>query len=107
MWTILTENIGEETYFSVINRWLILKEQKGCHKRTKWTDLLYTDQHIVNEIQTRRRNLDKEWINNKKVYDMIQRNGTIDCFKMSKISGEVKKVIKNTKKKKNTQTWNE
>ena len=47
-------------------------EQKGCHKGSKGTaELLYIDQHILNESKARRKNLAMAWIDNKKAYDMV------------------------------------
>ena len=58
MWKILTAQIRDEIYFSLTNRELFPEEQKGYRKGSKDTaELLYIDQHIVNEIKTSRKNL--------------------------------------------------
>ena len=63
MWKILTAQIREEIYYSLISRRLFPDEQKGCRKGSKGTvELLYIDQHIVNETKNRRKNLDMAWI---------------------------------------------
>ena len=63
MWKILTEQIREEIYYSLTSRGLFPEEQKGCHKGSKGTaELLYRDQHILNESKSRRKNLAMAWI---------------------------------------------
>ena len=67
MWKILTAQIKEEIYNSLISRGIFPDEQKGCRKRTKGTgELLCIDQHILNESETRRMNLERAWIDCKK-----------------------------------------
>ena len=55
MWKILTAQIKEEIFYSLVNSWLFPKEWKGCHKGgTRGTDdLLYIDLHIFKESKTR------------------------------------------------------
>ena len=58
MWRILTVQIREEICDSLTNRRLFPEGQKGCCKGSRGTgDLLYIDQHILNEIKTRWKNL--------------------------------------------------
>ena len=65
MWKILTAQIREKIYNSLISP----DEQKGCRKRTRGTKwLLYIDQHILNESKTRRKNLAMAWIDYKKKF---------------------------------------
>ena len=62
MWKILTGQ-NREIYYSLINRRIFPEEQKRCNKRTRGTgELLYIDQHILNESKTRRKNLVMAWI---------------------------------------------
>ena len=55
---ILTTQIREGIYNSLMSHRPFLEEQKGC---CKWIrgggELLYIDQHILNESTTRRKNL--------------------------------------------------
>ena len=68
---LLTAQI-REIHYSLISHKLFSKEQKGCGKGTKGTrELLYIDQHILNESKTRQKNLAKAWIDNKEAYDMV------------------------------------
>ena len=63
MWKILTAQIREEIYYSLINRRLFPDEQKGCRKGSRGTaELLYIDQHILNESKNRRKNLAMAWM---------------------------------------------
>ena len=72
MWKILTAQIREEIYFSLTSRRLFHKEQKGCRKLSKGTgELLYIDQHILNESKTIRKNLIMAWIDYKKAYNKV------------------------------------
>ena len=58
MWKILTASIREEIYFSLTSRGLFPEEQKGSCKGSKCTEeLLYIDQHILNESKTSGKNL--------------------------------------------------
>ena len=58
MWKILTAQIREKIYYSLTSRGLFPGEQKGYYKGSRGTaELLYIDQHILNEIKTKRKNL--------------------------------------------------
>ena len=58
MWKILTAQIREEIYYLLISCGLFPNEQKGCRKGSRGTaELLYIDQHILNEGKNRRKNL--------------------------------------------------
>ena len=63
MWKILTAQIREEIYYSPTNRGLFPDEQKGYYKGSRGTEeLLYIDQHILDESKTRQKNLAMAWI---------------------------------------------
>ena len=67
MWKILTAQIKKEIYNSLTSRGLFPDEQKGGCKGSRGTaELLYIDQHILNESRTRRKNLAMAWIDYKK-----------------------------------------
>ena len=58
MWKILTAQMREKIYYSLTSPGLFTDEQKGCRKGSRGTaELLYIDQHILNESKTRRKNL--------------------------------------------------
>ena len=87
MWKILTAQIREEIYYSLISCGLFPDEQKGCRKGSRSTaELLYIDQHILNESKTIRKNLAMAWIDYKKAYDMVPQSWILHCLKMYKIS---------------------
>ena len=91
----------ELIYYSLTSRRLFPDEQKGCHKGSRGTaELLYIDQHILNESKTRRKNLAMGWIDYKKAYDMVPQRWILHCLKMYKISHEVINLIEQTMK-----TW--
>ena len=84
---ILTAQIREEKYYSLINRRLFPNEQKGCNKGSRSiAESIYIDQHILNESKNRRNNLAMAWVDNKKVYDIVPQSWIINCLKMYKIS---------------------
>ena len=101
MWKILTAQIKEEIDHSLTSRGLFPEEQKGCRKESRGTaELLYIDQHTLNESKTRRKNQAMAWIDYKKVYYMVPQSWIINCLKMCKISDEVIDFIEKTMK-----TW--
>ena len=101
MLKILTAQIREKIYSSITSRGWFPDEEKGCCKGSRGTaELLYIDQHILNERKTRRKNLAMAWIDHKKAYDMVPPSWIINCLKMYKISHEVINFIEKTMK-----TW--
>ena len=94
MWKILTAQVREEIYYSLISRGFFPEEQKGA------AELLYIDQHILNESKTKRKNVAMAWIDYKKAYDIVSQRWIINCLKMYKISHEVIKFIEKAMK-----TW--
>ena len=85
MWKILTAQIREKIDYSLTSRGLFPEEQKGCRKRSRGiAELLYIDQHILNESKTRRKNLAMDWIDYKKAYDMLPQSWILQCLKMYK-----------------------
>ena len=101
MWKILTAQIREKIYYSLTSRGLFPDEQIGCCKGSRGTaELLYIDQHILNESKTIRKNLAMAWINHKNAYDMLPQSWILHCLKMYKISHEVINFIEQTMK-----TW--
>ena len=97
MWKILTAQIREKIYYSLTSRGLFPDEQKGYRKRSRSTaELLYIDQHILNESKTRRKNLAMAWMDYKKAYDMVPQSWIIHCLKMYKILHEVINFIEKT-----------
>ena len=67
-------------------------------KILRHTELLYIDQHILNESKTKRKNLAMAWIDNKNAYDKVPKNWIIHCLIMNKISNEVMNFIQKTMK---------
>ena len=101
MWKILTAQIRENIRYSRTSRGLYPDEQKGCRKGSRGTaELLYVDEHIINESKTRRKNLGMAWIDYKNAYDMVPQSLIIHCLKKYKISHEVINFIIKTMK-----TW--
>ena len=85
---ILMAQIREKIYNSLISRRIFPDEQKGCCKRNRGTEeLLYIDQHILNESKTRRKNLAMALIHykKKKAHDMVPQSWILHCVKMYKI----------------------
>ena len=98
-WKILTVQIREEIYYSLTSRRLFPEKQKGCRKRSRGTaELLYIDQHTLNENKTRQKNIAMARIDYKKAYDMVPQSWIINCIKMYKISDEFINFIEKTMK---------
>ena len=74
---------------------IVPEEQNGFRKRSRGTaELLYIDQHILSESQTRRKKLAMTWIDYKMAYDMVPQSWIMHCLKKYKISHEVINSIK-------------
>ena len=79
MWKLLRTQIRDEIYYSLTCRGLFPEEQKRCRKRSSDTgELLYTDQHILNENKTRRKIQAMAWIDDKKAYDKVPQSWIIN-----------------------------
>ena len=65
---------------------------------TQQSNLLYIDQHILNESRNGRKNLAVTLIDYKKTYDMVPQSWILHCLKMYKISQEVINFIEKTMK---------
>ena len=90
MWKILTAQIREDIYHSLISHGIFPEEQKWYRKRTRSTrEQLYIDQHILNESKTRLKNLHMALIDNKKAYNMISQSWILPCLQMYKILNQV------------------
>ena len=101
MWKIRTAQIKEKIYYSLISRGWFPDEQKGCRKGSRGTaELLYIDQHTLDESKKRRKNLAMAWFDYKKAYDMVPQSWIMHCLKMYKISHGVINFIEQTMK-----TW--
>ena len=88
---ILTAQMRKEIYYSIISR--------GYRKGSRGeAELLYIDQHILNESKNRRKNLAMTRIDYKKVSDMVPQSWIINCLKMYKISHETINFIEKTMK---------
>ena len=82
---ILTTEIRENIYYSLPSRGVFPEEQKGCRKGFEGTrELLYIDQHILNESKTKRKNLALAWIEYTKAYDVVPESWIINCLKCTK-----------------------
>ena len=68
---------------------------QGCGRTG---ELLYIDQHILNESKTRRKNIAMAWIDYKKAYVMVLQSCIINCLKTYTISDEVINFIEKTMK---------
>ena len=100
-WNIPTTQIREQINYSLISRGIFPDEHKRRCKRTRSTEeLLYINQHILNESKTGRKNLAMAWNDYKKVYDMIPQRWILHCFKVYKIPDQIIQFIENT-----MQTW--
>ena len=89
--------IREKIYYSLISCGIFPEEQKGYHKDTSSTEeLLYIDQHILNESKMGWKNLTMAWIDDKKAYNMVLQSWILHCLKMYKIPDQVIQFIEKT-----------
>ena len=73
MWKILTAQISEEIYHSLVSRGMCAEEQKGSLKGSKGTgDRLYTDYHIVKESKMKGKHVAMVRINYKEAYNIAR-----------------------------------
>ena len=80
---------------------LFPEEQKGCRKGNRSTgELLYIDQHVLNESKMKWKNLALAWIDYKKEYDIVPQSWIINCLQRYKKLDEVINLIEKTMK-----TW--
>ena len=78
---------------------IIIEKQKGYNSGTRGRgDLLYIDQHILEETKTRRKNVTMTRIDSKKAYGMVLQTWMIKCLKMYKIPNKVLSFIMETMK---------
>ena len=99
LWNILTAQIREVIYYSLINRRLFPNEQKGCRKGPRDTaELLYIDKYILNESKNTQKNLAMAWIDYKKAYDMVPQSWIINSLRMYKISHKTINFLEKTMK---------
>ena len=102
MWKILTAQIRENIYYSLISRGLYPNKQKGCGKGSRGTaDLLYIDKHILNASKNRRK---------KSSYglDRLQKGIGYGSTKLdNKLSQNVQNITRNLTlhRKKNMKNW--
>ena len=92
MWKILTAQIREEIYYSLISRGWFPDEQKGCRKGPRGTaELLYIDQHILNESK-------KQTEKSRNGLDRLQKGVWYGSAKLdNKLSQNVQNIIRNHK----------
>ena len=101
MWKIQTAQIRGKIYYSLTSHELFPDELKGCRKGSRGTaELLFIDQHILNESKTRRKNLAMARIDYKKAYDMLPQRWILHSLNMYKISHEIINFIEQIMK-----TW--
>ena len=76
MWKLLTTQIREVIYYSLISCGSFPNEQKGCRKGPRGTvESIYIDKHILNESKNRRKNLAVDWIDEKKHMIWFRKSG--------------------------------
>ena len=72
MWKILTAQIRKKDLLLANKPLIVPWRTERMKQGTRGTaELLYIDQHILNESKKRRKNLAMAWIDYKKAYDMV------------------------------------
>ena len=93
IWKILTAQISEKIYYSLISRRLLPEGQKGPEEQESYYTLINVSPRTAKRDEKK---LSMAWIDYKKTYDLVPQSWIIDCLIMYKISGLVIKFIKNT-----------
>ena len=94
VWKLLTGQVKEEIYSSLISQGLLSEEGRYATRGS----ILYIHQHTLKESKTKRKTVAMVWIDYKKVHDIVPQSWIIDCFKKYTISDEVIKLIVETMK---------
>ena len=69
IWKILTAKIRQEIYYSSRT---VPQRIERIRQETRGTgELLYIDQHVIENSKTRQKNIAMAWIDTKKLYDMV------------------------------------
>ncbi len=84
MWNTLTAQIREEIYYPLKSCKLFFEERKGSHRST---ELLYVDQHILNDSKMRQKKTSYGLGDFKKAYDIVPQSWK--CIKYSTKSGSL------------------
>ena len=84
----------------MISHRIFAEFRKDAARKPDTEELLYIEQHILNEGKTRLKNLAMEWMDNKKAYDMVPLSWILHYVKMYKIPDQVIQFIEKT-----MQTW--
>ena len=93
MWNTLTAQIREEIYYPLKSCKLFFEERKGSHRST---ELLYVDQHILNDSKMRQKKTSYGLDDFKKAYDIVPQSWKLHCLKMYKILDEIRQFIEKT-----------
>ena len=84
IWKILTAQIREVIYDSLISQGLFPEEQKERRRGATGTrEQLYIRQYILKDTKTRRKNIAIAWIDYKKAY-IVPQSWIIDCLKCAR-----------------------
>ena len=68
----MTGVIADQIYSHLDQETFLPEEQKRCRKGSSGTnDLFYIDRAVINEVQSRNKNLTMACIDYKKAYDMV------------------------------------
>ena len=90
LWKILTAQIREEIYYSLISRGLFLRSRKDVSWERKEQDINNILINTPSRTAKPGEELAMAWINDKKAYGIVQQWWIIHCHKIFKISDEVK-----------------
>ena len=79
---INSTNMGRDLLLANKQQIVPWQTERMPQKSRGTAELLYIDQHILNESKTRRKNLAMAWIDYKRAYDMVPQSWIINCLKM-------------------------
>ena len=100
MWKLCTDVIADQIYAHLDQEKLLPEEQKGCRKGSRGTNyLLYIDRVVINEVQSRNKNLAMAWIDYKKAYDVVPHSWIIECLNLFGVAENIKSLLVNSMEK--------
>ena len=98
VWKLLTSVLGEKVFAYLSEKNVLLNEQKGYRKdsrETKGQTLI--DKQIRKHCKKHQRNLEMEWVDYKKVCDMVPHGWMIEAMNMVGIGDNIMNLSENSK----------
>ena len=91
---------ADQIYGHLARQKFLPEEEKGCRKRSRWTnDLLCIDRSVIREVKSRKKNLAMAWIDYKKTYDMVPHSWIKECLEFFGVADNINTLLDNSVEK--------